>query len=189
MYRNKYRISSIRLRNWDYGWNGSYFITLCTRQGEHFLGEISDNKMILSEIGELAEKYWYEIPIHFPFVKLDVFVVMPNHVHGILIINKTNTECGTGDAPDAETQDPASLLQNPHPSSSKNKFGPQSKNLASIVRGYKIGVTRNVRKINPAFAWQARFYDHIIRDEDSFRRIKYYILKNPGNWGKGRNYK
>ena len=91
-YRNKYRIKSIRLPNWDYGWNGSYFITICTQNRKHFFGEIVNSKMQLSEIGMFAEKYWYVIPQHFPFVKLGAFVVMPNHIHGIIIIKKTNLD-------------------------------------------------------------------------------------------------
>ena len=87
-YKNKYRIKSARLPNWDYGSNGMYFITICTQNRVHFFGKIINKKMQLNEIGEMAEKYWNEIPQHFPFVKLDAFVVMPNHIHGILIIDK-----------------------------------------------------------------------------------------------------
>ena len=86
-FRNKYRIPSTRLQNWDYSSNGYYFITICTKERKHNFGEIVDYKMKLSRIGEIAYKYWFEIPNHFSFVELDEFVVMPNHVHGILIIN------------------------------------------------------------------------------------------------------
>ena len=90
-FKNKYRIPSARLKNWDYGSNGAYFITICTQHRKHFFGEILDDEMNLNEIGQLAEKYWLEIPSHFPFVELGNFVVMPNHTHGILIINKNYT--------------------------------------------------------------------------------------------------
>ena len=85
-YKDKYRINSTRLKNWDYGGNALYFITICTKNREHFFGEITKGKMKLSEIGEIAKKCWLEIPEHFPFVKLDEFVVMPNHVHGIILL-------------------------------------------------------------------------------------------------------
>jgi putative transposase len=85
-FKNKYRIPSARLQNWDYGWNASYFLTICTQNRQCFFGDITNAEMELSEIGEIAHKYWNEIPAHFPFVKLDAFVVMPNHVHGIIII-------------------------------------------------------------------------------------------------------
>ena len=87
-FRDKYRISSARLKNWDYGWNASYFVTICTANRECYFGDIQDDEMNLAEIGSKANEYWLEIPEHFPFVKLDVHVVMPNHVHGIIIIDK-----------------------------------------------------------------------------------------------------
>ena len=200
-FRNKYRIPSTRLQNWDYGWNGAYFITICTLNREFFLGDIVDGEMKLSEIGEMANKFWLEIPEHFPFVKLDVHVVMPNHVHGIIVIDKTddghdelNDKCNHGGNEqyverevdrnvdrNAETQNFASLpsMDKQQP---KNKFGPQSKNLASIIRGYKTGVTKYARKKNIEFAWQSRFHDHIIRDDESYQRIRNYIINNPKKW-------
>ena len=189
-YQNKYRISSTRLQNWDYGWNASYFVTICTKNRECYFGKIKNSEMHLSDIGIMAKKYWHEIPQHFPFVVLDAFVVMPNHVHGIIIINKPNNESndgGTDGGTTVETQNFASLRSQPQPQPSppnkpKNKFGPQSKNLASIIRGYKIGVTKNARINNPGFGWQARFHDHIIRNDQSHQRIGNYIIKNPNNW-------
>jgi len=172
-YQNKYRIASARLPQWDYGWNAAYFVTICTHSREHYFGDIINGRTQLSEIGHLANKYWLEIPEHFPFVELDAFVVMPNHVHGILIINKPNDERHV------ETQNFASL-----PFESRNKFGPQSQNLASIIRGFKIGVTKNARKILAGFAWQSRFHDHIIRNNKSFNQIQEYIISNPQNWKK-----
>jgi REP element-mobilizing transposase RayT len=182
-YKNKYRIETTRLKNWNYGWNGAYFITICTQNRIHYFGEIENREMQLSKIGKMAEKYWYEIPQHFPFVKLGEFVVMPNHIHGIIIIDKTNN----GETTVVETQNFASLQQRQQrqqyqPPLSKNKFGPQSQNLASIIRGYKIGVTKNAKKINPMWKWQSRYYDHIIRNEKSFQNISNYIINNPLNW-------
>ena len=176
-YKNKYRIPSTRLQNWDYGWNGAYFITICTHNREHYFGEIVNKKMELSEIGIAAEKYWYEIPQHFPFVKLGAFVVMPNHIHGIIIIDKNDDNDITDTDTTVETQNFASLSSPP-----KNKFGPQSKNLASIIRGYKIGVTKFAKQINPQWKWQSRYYDHIIRNDKSYKNISEYIVNNPVNW-------
>lgn len=189
-YQNKYRIPSARLQNWDYGWNAPYFVTICTKNRECYFGDIvetqnlaSPQKMQLSEIGEMAHKYWMEIPQHFPFVKLDAFVVMPNHVHGIIVIDKPDDGRKPIDGNNVvETQNFASLPSTSQTPTSKNKFGPQSKNLASIIRGFKIGVTKNARQIHADFAWQSRFHDHIIRDKESFERIKSYIIKNPLKW-------
>jgi putative transposase len=176
-FKGKYRIESNRLKGWDYSSNAMYFITICTHDRFHFFGEIENHKMVLSEMGEMAQKYWLEIPDHFPFVKLDAFVVMPNHVHGIIEIAKNN------DGRNVETQYFASLrptIEPPLPS--KNKFGPQSKNLASIIRGYKSAVTTYARKMNIDFAWQSNYHDHIIRDDKSYHNIANYIINNPKHW-------
>jgi REP element-mobilizing transposase RayT len=180
-YKNKYRIASARAQWWDYGWNGAYFITICTANREHFFGEVEGGKMNLSAIGHFVNSCWYEIPKHFPFVELGDFVVMPNHIHGIVIIDKPF------DGRNVETQNFASLPAICTPpttygSKPKNQFGPQSKNLASIIRGYKIGVTKNARNIHSYFTWQSRFHDHIIRNDAEYQRISDYIINNPTNW-------
>ncbi len=138
--------------------------------------------MYFSEIGKIAQNCWNEIPVHFPFVILDAFIVMPNHVHGILVIDKTVSELNemkTMNGATVETQNLASLQTTLRMASQissgffsvpKNHFGPQSKNLASIIRGFKIGVTKNARLIHADFAWQSRFYDHISTKEIIFQR-------------------
>ena len=197
-FQNKYRISSTRLQNWDYGWNAPYFVTICTKKREHYFGNIVDGEMQLSEIGGIAEQFCHEIPDHFPFVILDAFVIMPNHVHGIIVINKTDDGRyvgGGGDGGDddggnvVETQNFASLRQTRQQLHPKNKFGPQRKNLASIIRGYKTGVKKYATMNNIDFAWQPRFNDHIIRDNQSFDRIRNYINNNIKNWENDDFYK
>jgi len=86
-FQNKFRNETIRLQNWDYRWDGSYFITICTKNREHFFGEIINGKMNLSNIGVLADIFWHEIKNHAKNIKLDAFVVMPNHIHAILTLN------------------------------------------------------------------------------------------------------
>ncbi|MDA0196105.1 MAG: hypothetical protein O2887_14185 [Bacteroidetes bacterium] len=178
-YQNKYRIPSARLPHWDYGSNAAYFVTICTQDRVCYFGDITENYInptscvCLSEIGKIANDCWLEIPQHFPFVKLGDHIVMPNHVHGIVIIAKP---VETQNMLLVETQNIASLP------TTKNKFGPQSQNLASIIRGFKIGVTKNARQIHVDFAWQSRFHDHIIRDDKSFRTISEYIINNPLKW-------
>src|SRR5690606_8094440 len=93
-YQNKYRVESARAQWWDYGWNGAYFITICTQNREHFFGKIIDARLIVSQTGQLAEKFWHEIPNQFPYVKLGDFVVMPDHIHGILILDKPTGKNG-----------------------------------------------------------------------------------------------
>jgi putative transposase len=86
-YRSKYRIESTRLRNWNYSTPGFYFITICTRNREHFFCEIRKGEMFLNEIGKIADDYWSQIPLHFQNAELGDFIIMPNHVHGIIVIN------------------------------------------------------------------------------------------------------
>ena len=187
-FKNKYRIASTRATFWDYGWNAAYFITIITQNWSCWFGKVKNKKMELSDLGACANSCWLEIPNHFPFVELGAHVIMPNHVHGILIINKP-VETQYFASPDGksnrgdnvvETQNIATL-QTP-----QNKLGPQSQNLAAIVRGFKIGVTKNARLIHPKFKWQPRFHDHIIRDERAFNAISNYILKNPAKWNSNR---
>lgn len=164
-YKGIYRTSSNRLKTWNYANNGCYFVTICTKNRENFLGEIV-NDVQLSKLGKISKQCWEEIPMHFPFVKLDEYIVMPNHIHGIIIMSNPRN---------VETQNLVSL---------QNKFGPQSKNLASIIRGFKVGVTKIAKKNNINFYWQKGYYDHIIRNDQSLAEIRQYIIDNPKNWKK-----
>ena len=180
-FRGKYRIQSTRAQWWDYANNAAYFITICTQDCRHFFGTIFDAKMGLNEIGKIVDREWKRTFDIRPDMNLWMgeFVVMPNHFHAIIGIgkNKYNTK------PPIETQCIASLKpQQP----TKNKFGPQSKNLASIIRGFKSAITIHARKINPQFSWQSRFHDHIIRDQKSLENISRYIFNNPAVWQRHR---
>ena len=140
--------------------------------------------MKLTQLGQAAADCWNCIPAHFPFVLLDGFVVMPNHVHGIVIINKPDgiIETQNIDTQIVETQNIASLQQN------GGRFWPQSQNLASIVRGYKIGVTKFARQNGIPFGWQARYYDHIICNASEHEHIWEYIDENALRWSEDRFY-
>jgi REP element-mobilizing transposase RayT len=182
-FKNKYRISSARLQTWDYANNGAYFITICTQNRLHFFGTIQNQEMQLSEIGKFAEQYWYEIPNHFPFIELGNFVVMPNHVHGILIIDKMNDE------PFVETRQCLVSTIKTNTIIGSSRFQNQGKNtISSIVGSYKSIVTKMSRQINPNFGWQSRFHDHIIRNSKSFENIQNYIEQNPLKWDENRFY-
>jgi REP element-mobilizing transposase RayT len=179
-YQNKYRIPSARLKNWDYGSNGAYFITICTQNREHFFGEIINGQMLLNATGQTAEKFWTEIPEHFPFIELGNFVVMPNHVHGILIIDKPDNglivetpKLGVSTGNDSATNKTGGKNENWKPAT-----------IGVIINQYKRMVTIQARKSFAGFGWQSRFYDHIIRDAPSFETIQDYISNNPNNWEK-----
>ncbi len=162
LYKNKYRSETIRLKNWDYSSNGYYFITICTKNKECFLGEIINNEIILSDTGKIAYQNWLDIPNHFNNIEIDEFVIMPNHVHGIIIINV-----------------PINDIQ-PY---QQNKFSkPVRNSLSMIINQFKGSVKRHCNKNNMFFEWQPRFYDQIIQEEKSLWNIRTYIKNNPINW-------
>jgi len=186
-FQDKYRIPSARLQTWDYSSNAAYFITICTKNREHFFGEItgSEPEMALNELGKLANQFWLDIPNHFPFIILDAFIIMPNHVHGILIIDNV------------ETRLIASLpLIASQPTPSANKTGGITgdknpmfhENISRVIRWYKGRCAFEMRKIHADFTWQTRFHDHIIRNPESFERIQNYIQNNPLNWSEDTFY-
>lgn len=181
-YLNKYRVESARAGWWDYGSPGAYFITICTADRQNFFGEIRDGVMHLSHVGVIADILWHEIPHHAENVELGVFVVMPNHVHGILILN------GDGGG-DVETGHALSLPPTQPPNFATQRFQNPGKNtVSSIVGSYKSAVTKHARRLGFEFAWQPRFHDHIIRDNAEYQRINDYIESNPENWDKDRFY-
>jgi len=202
-FRGKYRIESNRLKNYDYSQNGAYFITIVTKNRNHFFGNITDKKMALSKIGEIVQKYWDEIPQHFSFIHLDEMVVMPNHIHGILWIDGDGGG-GSGDGGvggGIETlhatflssiQSIPSIQSTPtSPSQSQNQkmaeISPKRGSLATVIRSFKSAVTRESRNILPQFAWQPNFHDHIIRNQNELNRIRKYIASNPKKWERDRN--
>ena len=124
-----------------------------------------NHEMKLSEMGENAKRCWESIPKHFPHVRTPLFVVMPNHIHGILVISDPHLD--------------KHLVAN---NRTHNDFGPQTLNLASVIRGFKAGVTTFARKRGISFAWQPRYHDHIIRNLKDLNRIADYIENNVGRW-------
>lgn len=182
LYKNKYRIPTARATWHDYK-GGSYFVTICTKNREFFFGDIKNGEMNYSSLGHSAIDCLQQIPTHFPHVDIPIFVVMPNHIHAIVIINALAPSVETQNIASQnhtinplETQDFASLQQ------AKQKFGPQSKNLASVVRGFKIGVTKFANENDLSFAWQPRFHDHIIRNHHEMSLIADYIQNNVIRW-------
>ncbi len=171
---------SIRLKGYDYSQAGLYFITICTQNRRHLFGEIKNGELKLSDAGEMAKKCWLEIPQHFPNVLLHAYITMPNHVHGILEI--TAGEHNTSSEKDG--------AQNRTKNRAKNISPPRSpsKTIGSVVRGYKIGVTKWFRTHMPndfpigQSAWQRNYWEHIIRNENAYRKITQYINDNPQKW-------
>jgi REP element-mobilizing transposase RayT len=177
LFKGKYRVETTRLKYWDYASAGWYFVTVCTRSREHFFGEVVGAEARLSAVGEVAQRYWADIPTHFEHVRLDEYVVMPNHVHGIVVIAETRP---------VETRHGASLRMDRF-----NQFGPLKRgSLQAILNAYKGSVTRWCRENGHSyFAWQPRFYEHVIRDEKDLDGIRKYILDNPARWAMDRENK
>jgi REP element-mobilizing transposase RayT len=139
--------------------------------GLSYFGNISNGKMILSESGRIAFKLWYALPEHFSFVSLDEFVIMPNHVHGIVII-QSPTAVGTLHATSRRS------IQNEFMS----HISPKPGSLATVIRSYKSAVSKNIHLSDPDFSWQPRYYDHLIHSARELDRIRDYIINNPVKW-------
>jgi putative transposase len=212
LFKNKYRISSARLQTWNYADNGMYFITICTANRECFFGNVVDArciaalpdapqqthdpvyKMELNDLGKVVEMEWLKTKELRPDMNLELgeYVVMPNHFHGIIFIddNQYNLKEYSNDR-DGDAMHCSTTFNNVNDYSNgnqKNKFGPQAKNLASIIRGFKSAVTTYARKNNTPFDWQGRFHDHIITTNKEYLRIAHYIINNPQNWSEDRFY-
>ena len=182
---------SIRLSGYDYSRAGAYFITICTQNRQYLFGQIVDGMMRLNDAGGIAQQCWNEIPIHFPHLELDEFVIMPNHVHGIVVITDANAAVGAKNfsplqpPPHSPLQSP---LQPPPRRTTQQPCG-TSKTVGSIVRGFKIGVTKWMRQnTNIHDVWQRNYWEHIKRDESELNRIRQYIHNNPAQWELDRLY-
>lgn len=178
-FKGKYRTKSIRLEGWDYRNKGKYFITICTKNRHYFFGDVVDTKeknknrykVKLSSIGKIAQQYWLDIPNHFPHIGLDEFVIMPNHIHGILTIKEKPA------VENKETQ-----VNNKEKNQQMACKSPKPGSISTIIRSYKSAVTRDARKVNLGFGWQSKFHDRIIRSQMSYLRIVFYIKNNPKRW-------
>jgi len=154
-----------RLKDYDYSQEGCYYVTICTEDKTNYFGSVADEKMILNKYGNIAHENWLKILEHFEDVSLDEFIVMPNHVHGIIVIvNEDNA---------------GNAYMHSLPNTSRTKML-----LSRIIQQYKSSVSRNIRKIYhlKTFSWQKSFYDHIIRDEKDLSNIREYIYHNALKW-------
>ncbi len=182
LYKNKYRIKSARYNGHDYSQAGYYFVTICTKNREMFFGNIigqqKEAKMTLSEIGKMAVKYWLEIPKHFNNVILDEFVVMPNHLHGVIVIDYGN---------DGRDEAVPRFYAGEYPQMSK--ISPKPGSLPVIIGSFKSIVTKITNQKFPKnnFGWQTRFHDRVIRDEKELHNVRNYIYYNISKWYMDRN--
>ncbi|WP_312825723.1 transposase [Epilithonimonas sp.] len=221
----KHHRQSIRLQGYDYSQEGLYFITICCQDRAHLFGRIVDGEMILNDAGSQSQECWQDIPNHFPNVVLHEFVIMPNHIHGIIeFVAGANNYSPNNDSPNNDSPNNDSpnndLPNNDLPNNDlldetlsdktnhlerddraklngAKDFSPlrnvtwrsPSKTIGSVVRGFKIGVTKWMRNnTNIVNVWQRNYYDHIIRNEQDYERISEYIKNNPILWKEDRFY-
>jgi len=181
---DKYHRRSVRLKGYDYSQPGAYFVTICTRARECLFGHVVNGEMRLNPLGKMAAACWQAIPHHFPRVVLDEAIVMPNHIHGIIVIQ------GRGEASAVplhvskeQPKSDASPLQ-------RCPNGTQPGSLSATVQNFK---SISTRKMNAARGmlgmplWQRGFYEHVIRNEEELRAIREYILCNPARWNEDEN--
>lgn len=183
----KHHRRSIRLRGYDYSSEGAYYVTIVVQGRECLFGEIIDGEMYLNEYGEIVQKWWDEIPNHFPNVGLGAFVIMPNHVHGIIwIIDKRRGEVIS------PHNDPNNNILNKNFDGTSNQGGDASQpplqkpTLGQIVAYFKYQSTKEMNRIETDKAitkfWQRNYYEHVIRDEKDLQNKTDYIESNPMLW-------
>ena len=178
-FKNKYRVSSPRLKGYNYAQGGFYFVTICTKNRIEYFGDIKNGEMILNKYGQAAEKQWQWLADQYSYVKLDDCVVMPNHVHGILVIDSPNVVNAVGTGRDAASVGTGRdlSLQLIH-----------IKSLSDLMGAFKTTSSKLIHQSGFVdFAWQRSFYDHIIRTEKSLDKIRRYIYYNPAKWELDRN--
>ena len=187
---------SIRLKGYDYSQTGLYFITICCDNKICRFGKIVDNEMFLNDYGNIAFEEWAKTPSLRPQVELDVFIVMPNHIHAIL---KINDKPSMGELPSPnnttiddkhyEINDRRGVLHTPYitiddkPRESNTPPRSPSQTLGAIVRGYKSSVTKQLGLMGfKGKLWQGNYYEHIIRNEPSYQTLAEYVINNPLKW-------
>jgi len=180
-----------RLKGRDYSLSGYYSVTICTHNRVCYFGDvlIDDGRVpfvALSKIGKIAVQCWKKIPQWCDYASLDEFIIMPNHIHGIIVIrnddvNSDGQRRNVGEIPRPQAEE--FLLRSYYFS----QISPKSKSLGAIIRSYKSRVTRECRECNLDFVWQPRYHDRIIRDENELMIKRIYIKNNAIKWAKGRN--
>ena len=167
MNNNQHHRRSIRLKEYDYTQNGAYYVTICTQDKKCVLSNIVNEKTILTNYGKIVEEEWLKTKSIRPYVDLDYYVIMPNHFHGIISINKFVR--ATRRVAPTQTLPPNSL--------------------GSIIGQFKSNATKKIRKLGyKNFKWQRNYYEHIIRNDDDLNRIREYIKNNPLKWMMDKNY-
>jgi len=192
---------SPRKKEYDYRLTGSYFITICTHEREFLFGDVVDGTMQRTALGEIAHDCWLTTSDHFPHVEVDCFVVMPNHIHAIIIIYDQQQNSDENKINDADVRNrhacslPTPPIQPTTPTRGIYKNGryippgAKSGSLGAIIGSYKSAVTKIANRTladPPSRLWQRFYHDRIIRNEKEFNMIRQYVLSNPARWSEDR---
>ena len=163
---------SVRLSTYDYQGPGAYFVTLCTWHRQRLFGRLVSGRMCPSAFGLIAQRVLRQIPEHFPSARIDEFVIMPDHIHAIIVI----------DPPTHPNESPKAGRAAPRPASTRRARGPTSSSLGAIVGSYKAAVSREINRLRGTprtRIWLRNYYERIIRTEDALHQIRRYIRDNP----------
>ena len=186
---NIHHRQSIRLKGYDYSQAGLYFVTLCLYGRACLFGHIENAEMILNDSGRAAQQCWLDIPNHYPNVVLHEYVIMPNHVHGIVQIVDDGGYGECRGVCKGECKGEIFFAPTVDPTDEQMVIRGTSRTIGSVLRGFKIGVTKWMREnTNVQNVWQRNYYEHIIRTEHSYQRIAEYIVDNPAKWGDDKFY-
>jgi putative transposase len=186
----KHHRRSIRLKGYDYSSAGAYYVTIVVQGRDCLFGEIIDGEMHLNEYGKIVQKWWNEIPNHFPHVKLGAFVIMPNHVHGIIFINaeRRGEVISPRESPNNNILDENMDGIN---NQGRETLPLRKPTLGQIVAYFKYQSTKEMNRIETEKAitkfWQRNYYEHIIRDEKDLQIKTDYIEANPALWDEDDN--
>lgn len=168
-----------RLKNYDYSQNGSYFITICVKNRIEYFGEIKNCKMILNAYGEIVKQRWLWLGNQYDYVKLDEYIVMPNHIHGIVVIDNKNV------INNPRRDNPRIIPTLIIPTTIYNR---RHNLLSKTINAFKTTSSKLIHQNGlDNFSWQMSFYDHITRSNEELNRIRAYILNNPLKWNVDRN--
>ena len=200
---NIHKRKSIRLRDYDYSSAGIYFITICTEGRQLILGKVINDKMILSDFGKIVYREWEKLPKNYNHIELNGFIIMPNHIHGIIKIKNVGASLvGAQNANEYKTKNGITQINNNKElqiqilKGQPQGIAPTKKMIGHIIGMYK-SITTNKYisgvKLNkyPSFKkriWQRNYYEHIIRNESSLSKIKNYIINNPREWKNDKFY-
>ena len=198
---SRHRRQSLRLKGYDYTQPGAYFVTICVRDRECALGEVVGGEMVLSDAGYIVRACWGDLPNHYPHVQLDAFVIMPNHMHGVIVLLDDVVVVGAGLRPAPTRPAPAGPASTTRPAPTigpapttrpapTTTVAPKRHGLSEIVRAFKSFSARRINALHDTAGtpfWQRGFYERIVRSDRALDAIRQYTIDNPAHWAAGRN--